>query len=138
MKEMVLVAILILSSQISAYSQQPKTSQTLPAQDAYRDLKPEDGIKFQILGALCDERPGQPTECQIGGLGVVGADGEIITLQISSSSHYVEAVNGAIYTAQFGKIILKSMDRDTFALTEKQIKQIKEFLAAQPKKHATP
>jgi hypothetical protein len=136
MKARTLLAILVVSSQIAAYSQQPNALQTQPAQEAYRDLKPEDGIKFKILGAFCDSHPGQPTECQIGGLGVIGSDGEIITLQISS--HSVEASNGTIYTSLFGKIILRSMDQETFALTEGQIKKIKAFVAAQPKKSATP
>jgi hypothetical protein len=117
----------------SASSQQTKGSaaKNPPAQEPYRALKKEDGIHFEILGAMYLTSPGQPKSYTIGGFALVDAKGKYIDLDVLSHTYTDE--DHFIKTKLFGPISVINSQDDIFGATESQIKAIHAFLSAHAK-----
>jgi hypothetical protein len=102
----------------------------------YRDLKQEDGIQF---GAYVDSMAfsfGGPASGTLKRFGLVDSGGQFIELELVDTNF----TGGVIKTKKFGDVHAKSSGPSSmsYAITETQIKKLREFLAEQAKKAATP
>lgn len=153
MKSTSLVALVILALYFTGCSQKSNTNQPpttsaadgVPASDkeSYRELKKEDGFSFEKRGGIDRITSGSPPSGVIMEFGLVDSSGTFVPLELIDHDY----TNGIIRTKIFGDVhysqrtagfgqfqSFSSPPSETYEVTEIQIRQILEYLAARARK----
>ena len=129
---------MLLWSQSTATSQKagkPQPSAPQAKKEPYREITADDQLHFEFRGAVYEMLGSTWLSGAFVEFGLIDSLGNFISLQSASGGAANRFVDGRVHTKMFGDIIVSRNGGGpfTYAATDTQIKNLRAFLARQPK-----